>query len=70
VLVVIVVLHVIVMFPTVVRAIPPLFLELCAAFTRCFAVVPMALDSILKPRFCIVNALFATHSTVVIRACW
>jgi hypothetical protein len=69
VLVVIVVIHV-VMFTTVVRAIPPLFLELCAAFARCFAVVPMALDSILKPRFCIVNALFATHSTVVIRACW
>jgi hypothetical protein len=69
VLVVVVMFHVLVML-TIVRAVPPLLLELFASFARRFAVFTMALDSIPKPHFGIVNASFATHSTVVICACW
>jgi hypothetical protein len=69
VLVVVVMFHIL-MTLMVVGAIPSLLIELFAFFARCFAVFTVALDSIPKPHFGIVNASFATHSTVVIRACW
>jgi hypothetical protein len=69
VLVVVVMFHILVTL-MIVGAIPPLVLKLFAFFARCFAVFTVALDSVPKPHFGIVNASFATHSTVVICACW
>jgi hypothetical protein len=67
VLVVVVMIHVMVMI-MVVGAIPPLLLELFASFARLFAIFTMALDGVPKPSIRIVDAFFATHSTVVVRA--
>jgi hypothetical protein len=69
VLVVVVMFHIIAML-AIVRAIPPLLLELFAFSARRFAVFTVALDSIPKSHFGIVNASFASHSTVVIGARW
>jgi hypothetical protein len=69
VVVVVVMFHIIAML-AIVGAIPPHLLELFASFARRFAVFTVALDGVPEPGIGIVDASFASHSTVVIGARW